>query len=43
MKILTIHERPQPRSFCRRRVAPMNRCSDQCDEQFSFEVVRRAR
>ena len=43
MKVLTISAHPHPRSFCRRRVAPMMQCRDQRDEQFSFEVVRRAR
>ena len=43
MKVLTIYEHPGPRLFCWHRVAPMNRCSDQCDEQFGCEVVRRAR
>jgi hypothetical protein len=43
MKVLTICEHPDPRSFCRRRVGPMKRCRYRCDEQFSFEVVRRAR
>jgi hypothetical protein len=43
MRVLTICEHPDPRSFCRRRVVSMMRCRDRCDEQFSFEVVRRAR
>jgi hypothetical protein len=43
MRVLTISAHPHPRSFCRRRVAPIKRCRDERDEQLSFAVVRRAR
>jgi hypothetical protein len=43
MKVPTISAHPHPRSYCRRRVAPLMQCRGQRDEQFGFEVVRRAR
>lgn len=43
MKVLTISAYPNPRSSCRRRVAPLMQCRGQRDEQFGFAVVRCAR